>query len=453
MELIFPFVNQMIVELGILDDPSQVGYYSGLIESLYSTASLLTIIPCGYLSDHIGRKPIILFGMSLLAISVSAFGLARTYLGLVLSRSISGACAGAWAAIRTVVTEITDSTNQGTAFAALTFSYRLGQIIGLPIGGIFAHPERNFPIFRTPFWEYYPFALPCFIGATVAIVGTLLGFILLDETLPSKAKQTVTDPETTPLTLDYGTATTETAASTSHMRDPSTSTAVLPEEPVTYRSVLTLSIISLLLSNFTMVLITDMAFAVYPLFGYTSISRGGLSLSESEIGIQMGMRAFFHVLCLGLYPRLEKKLGSLRMYQGSMLLFPLVVLMFPVLNAVLRWTGGEMNFSFWVIWTFFFMIWAFTGFNWTSMFSLISEATPSQSALATLNSLSQMCIVLPQAIAPAAATSLFAYSGEHPELFRGNLIWIIMFASACVAGLHSLTLTIKSTNWRERRKP
>ena len=41
-EIIFPFVNQMIVEIGVVDDPEQVGFYSGLIESMFSSMSFIS---------------------------------------------------------------------------------------------------------------------------------------------------------------------------------------------------------------------------------------------------------------------------------------------------------------------------------------------------------------------------------------------------------------------------
>ncbi|CAE6477428.1 unnamed protein product [Rhizoctonia solani] len=40
-ELVYPFVNSMIVEIGVTDDPERVGFYSGLIESIFSVMSLI----------------------------------------------------------------------------------------------------------------------------------------------------------------------------------------------------------------------------------------------------------------------------------------------------------------------------------------------------------------------------------------------------------------------------
>lgn len=58
----------------------------------------------------------------------------------------------------------------------------MGQIVGLPIGGYFAHPERQFPrLFNGKFWRKYPFALPCFIGAGIAFFAVFCGFVFVKE--------------------------------------------------------------------------------------------------------------------------------------------------------------------------------------------------------------------------------------------------------------------------------
>jgi len=40
-EIIFPFVNQMILDIGVVTDPERVGFYSGLIESIFSCMSFI----------------------------------------------------------------------------------------------------------------------------------------------------------------------------------------------------------------------------------------------------------------------------------------------------------------------------------------------------------------------------------------------------------------------------
>lgn len=52
--------------------------------SLFFTAEALTIMQWSRLSDHIGRKPVLLTGLFGLCISMVFFGLSRTFWALVV---------------------------------------------------------------------------------------------------------------------------------------------------------------------------------------------------------------------------------------------------------------------------------------------------------------------------------------------------------------------------------
>ncbi|KAJ8517307.1 hypothetical protein ONZ45_g5488 [Pleurotus djamor] len=47
---IFPYINNFMQDLHLTDDPSQVGFYSGLVESVFALAQLLAIYPWAYAS-------------------------------------------------------------------------------------------------------------------------------------------------------------------------------------------------------------------------------------------------------------------------------------------------------------------------------------------------------------------------------------------------------------------
>ena len=65
-------------------------------------------------------------------------------------------------------------------------AYRTGQIVGLPLGGLLAHPARNFTLFQTPFWYEYPFALPCFVASVFAGCFVIMGYFALPEVCQNK---------------------------------------------------------------------------------------------------------------------------------------------------------------------------------------------------------------------------------------------------------------------------
>jgi len=85
-------------------------------ESVFSLASLMTspynpfsffwppliltcreVLPMSYASDRFGRKPVIIFGITGIAISLVTFGISRTFPMLILTRCLSGALGGVWA--------------------------------------------------------------------------------------------------------------------------------------------------------------------------------------------------------------------------------------------------------------------------------------------------------------------------------------------------------------------
>ncbi|CAE6477419.1 unnamed protein product [Rhizoctonia solani] len=456
-EVVYPFVNAMIVEIGVTDDPERVGFYSGLVESIFSLMGFIMILPCGYLSDRFGRKPVILLGFAGLAVSMVSFGLSKTLTGMIASRCIGGGLGASWAAIKVMTGEMTDRSNQDLAFSLLSVTYRLGQITGLPLGGLLAHPEERFSWFRTPFWAEYPYLLPCLAGAAFAVLSLLPGVIFIEETLPSKRKQRRKANKRTP---SYG-STDSSISSTSTLVSPEEQSLLYSCEPdiecakktnkpqSSWRSVLTPAILSLLVNNALMCFSSEMIFSIFPLFAYTPIISGGLGMSEAKIGTAMAIRSLVQIVLMLGYSRVIRKIGALGIYKIGMIFWILAVLYFPLLNWVARTQSlGTESLTFQVYLFGFYIIWSIGGFCWTSSASLVNNAAPSAEALSLTTGISQMTLVLPQAVSPALGNSLFAAS-VHQNILGGYLIWIVMLAMTVAGWFHSLALTNPTHDWRD----
>lgn len=134
----------MIEDLGIAE-PADVGYYSGMVDSAFSFAQLFTVsqvdralnsnarirtadsdnnIPFfllltwqiyfwSSLSDRIGRKPVIMLGVAGAALSSGCFGFSRSLPAMLISRSLAGGLSGNVAVVSSMLSELTDETNQG----------------------------------------------------------------------------------------------------------------------------------------------------------------------------------------------------------------------------------------------------------------------------------------------------------------------------------------------------
>jgi len=130
-QVISPFTPQLIRDIGITNgDETRVGYYVGLMHSLFFATQTLTVLHWSRLSDHIGRKPVILTGLFGLSISMYCFGLSRTFTGLVLSRALNGALNGNIGVIKSMMIEITDSTNLAQAYAYMPIAWSSGGTLG-----------------------------------------------------------------------------------------------------------------------------------------------------------------------------------------------------------------------------------------------------------------------------------------------------------------------------------
>jgi len=372
-----------------------------------------------------------------------SFPLSRSLTAMIASRCLGGALGGCWAAIKIMVGEMTDKTNQSAAFTGLAVTYRLGQIVGLPLGGFLSHPERNWQIFRRPFWLSYPYALPCFVGAGFAAISAFFGATFLHETRAPQPKNHAKSKS-----KNYGSAqlTSESSIPSTASLDNSEETPTKPDT-VPLKSVLTRDVVGILISTFGMCFLNEILFSVYPLYGYTPIRSGGLGINEMQIGVQMSTRAVLHIISFTGFEPLRRRLGTVRMYQCSMSLVPLAAVFFPFINFLARQLGTADAWPVRVAIFAYFCLWGFCGFAWTCVSIMITDACPSPAAIAAINGLSQMALVFPQAIAPAAGTSFFAYSVKS-GIAGGNLIWVVYFLLGCVVAIHSLTLQEPTSDWR-----
>ena len=131
---IFPYINEMIFRTGEYPE-SDVGFWSGLIESLFSLVQMLLMIFYGRLADRLGRKPVLIFSQLGVSFAVVGFGLSRTVWQMILLRCLAGVFAGSVVTIRVMLSENCDKAGQARAFSWYMFTRNLGIFLG-PIIGI-----------------------------------------------------------------------------------------------------------------------------------------------------------------------------------------------------------------------------------------------------------------------------------------------------------------------------
>lgn len=175
---ISPYIPEMVASMpGI---PSgQTGLYVGILASCFPLAQISTNFFWGYASDVIGRKPILLAGTFSLMCCFCFFGFCKQYWQAVIVHVAMGLFNGNAACVPTILGEITDRTNQGTAFTYLPIIYSLGGITGPALGGILVGGSAN----------QFPYLVPNLVGAALLAVSVVLVAIWFEETLEQDGDQ------------------------------------------------------------------------------------------------------------------------------------------------------------------------------------------------------------------------------------------------------------------------
>lgn len=167
---ISPYLPSMILSFPEIK-PEQVGLYVGLVASAFALAQLSTNFLWGYLSDRIGRKPVLVLGTTLLAVCFVLFGFCKTYWQVIAVQIAMGMLNGNAAVVPTALGDLTDKSNQGTAFTWLPVIYSLGSISGPALGGLLVGAMG----------DEFPFLASNLASALILGLGAIIVGIWLEE--------------------------------------------------------------------------------------------------------------------------------------------------------------------------------------------------------------------------------------------------------------------------------
>jgi MFS family permease len=410
-----PFTPQLIRDIGVTHgDESQVGHYVGILESSYYAAHMLTIFHWSQLSDHIGRKPVILTALSAISLSMISFGLSKTFPGLVVSRAVCGVFDGSGAVIKSTVMDITDATNLPKAYSYTPISWNIGKIVGPLIGGSLSRPADRFPdIFgRSELLKTYPYLLPCSISAIFVLIAWLIACFCLKETVSTR-----------PLwELIKGGFSRQSYAKA---HQPSSNVLVNPGEvrpkPVPLRALLTSKVLTVTASSATMALFQTAFSSVLPVFYATPIELGGLSLDPPRIGAILATQgATLGIFQLVFFARLHDRFGARPIYITGLGSGIPIIILFPVINALARAHG--IGLAVWLCIAIQLVLTISLLMCYPSLALFVRASAPNRASLGAINGIVQMFVSGARIIGPASANSVFSYS-----MREGHDAWLVYY--------------------------
>lgn len=355
---ISPYLPQMASTFPEVGD-GQVGLYVGVIASSFALAQFTTNFFWGWLSDRIGRKPVVLMGTLLTAACFVAFGFCRTLWQAVVVQALMGLVNGNQGIISTCLGEITDRSNQSTAFTYLPVIYGLGSITGPIVGGLLVSSRSPFDNSKP---NRYPYLPPNLVSAAVLTVDLILTMMFLEESLEeardlpplgnriehlfSWAWQFASSSRPSYLRLnqnkhprhhpgphsdgaadesdDDGNSGSETASQVSMP-------TMIPQHPtdLSPKHVLNRDTI-LLLMTFLIFQLSNISYnSLYPIFAQASPPTGR-NLSPKEIGLLLAFAGIVTIIFqVGVFGKLREKMGNKSAYRVGLGGFVLAFMMMP----------------------------------------------------------------------------------------------------------------------------
>ncbi|KAF2201342.1 MFS general substrate transporter [Delitschia confertaspora ATCC 74209] len=416
----------------------QVGLYVGLIASAFALAQFLTNFFWGWLSDRIGRKPVILASTFMTILCFIAFGFCKTLWQAILVQALMGLVNGNQGVVSTCLGEITDRSNQSRAFTYLPVVYGIGAITGPVLGGLLVF-NRNPLNNDEP--NSYPYLLPNLFSAALLLIDWIVTMVVMDEcledakNLPPLHKrignlfawlwQFTSSSRPTYIRRMMGhhkrdghqgrlDGVQEEDEGAADVEDPTPVSEFLPRisgPKVSSRDIFTRDTILILVTYFIFQLANISYNSLYPIFGQERPPTGR-NLSTKEIGLSLGFAGAVTILFqVGVYGQLREKMGNKITYRVSLAAFVVAFLLMPWVGYK---EGNGVGLGNGKVW-----LWVELGFvlivktvasvgGLTSALLLVTNSAPNNNVLGAINGLAQAISAAGRAVGPFVSGALFS---------------------------------------------
>ncbi|KZP07582.1 MFS general substrate transporter [Athelia psychrophila] len=403
--VIYPFVVSLVNETGITGgDQAKTGYYAGIIESVFFASEALTAFAWGRASD------------------LNPAG----YWPLVVCRCIQGITNGNIGISKSVIVDITDSTNmaQFLAFSFIPLTWGLGEVVGPIIGGALSHPAEQWPgtLGKIAFLRQHPYALPCFTAASIPLAAFVFVTLFFKETLPSalaSKKQRVTE-----------------GASADDDIAPHSS---VPERqgPPPLCALITRPVL-IILVNIGLLAWVDQASTVLLTLTYpTPIEYGGLGLSSFAIGVIMSfVGLMIATSSLIIFPQLMARYTARQVYRACYAAYLACPIFLSLMNFIAR-KRGVVDAPVWVLIGTQLVTGAVSSqcFGERYICHCMLVDTTQAGSMGAINGLAQTVACSMRIFAPFVTSSLFSLSQEK-NLLGGRMVFLLLelvVLAGCVA--------------------
>ncbi|KAF9891339.1 hypothetical protein FE257_004194 [Aspergillus nanangensis] len=457
---ISPYLPEMVSAFPEVNG-KMVGMYVGLVATAFAIAQFVTNYFWGWVSDRVGRKPVILLGTILTAACFVAFGFCKTLVQAIIVQALLGVVNGNQGLVSTCLGEITDRSNQSKAFTYLPVLYGIGGITGPLVGGLL--------VFKNSPWDHnkpnpYPYLAPNLLCGVILVIDFVLTTIFLEESL----EDADTFPELKQRVRSffswlwqftsyarraryihpprhhharYHPVRQPSSESQTHDSELDSASEASEAPPSPRRENLSASEIwnrdtILLLLTYLIFALCNVAFnALFPIFSQAAPPMGR-GLTPEEIGLSQGFSGFVTIIFqICIFGQLRDKMGNRWSYRAGLCGFVISFVLMPFIgykgNDSKGLSGKTVLLAVELCIVLLIKTVSTVG-GLTSALLLITNSAPDHAVLGALNGLAQTLSAAGRAVGPFLSGTLFSLSSRIKP--KGEALAFGIFAATSFIG-------------------
>jgi DHA1 family tetracycline resistance protein-like MFS transporter len=165
--MIVPVLPKLVEDF-VHGDTARAAYIVGLFGAVWALMQFVFSPVLGALSDHYGRRPVVLLSNFGLGLDYIVMALAPTVWWLFVGRVISGVTSASFSTASAYLADVTPPERRAGAFGMLSAAFGLGFVLGPALGGVFGEIDP-----RLPFW----------VAAGLSLLNATYGLFVLPESL------------------------------------------------------------------------------------------------------------------------------------------------------------------------------------------------------------------------------------------------------------------------------
>jgi len=179
---LYHFLDSRVKSFGIwigADEQFNSVLFGGLLGSLFSFLQFVASPLIGGLSDHFGRRPLLLLSTAGVALSYAIWVNASTFGLFVLARIVGGLSKGNVSLATAIIADISSHKTRGRGMAFIGIAFSIGFLIGPLVGAGFAVWAKGHDKSSNKEWYIYP----AMVALSLSVIDFIYIFMKFKETL------------------------------------------------------------------------------------------------------------------------------------------------------------------------------------------------------------------------------------------------------------------------------